>query len=61
MDYLYLIIGILLILLGILLISYYSFYLNKKERKEGLTINLAVAGYGAIIIGVGFIIREFKK
>jgi uncharacterized membrane protein len=57
MDWINLIIGILLIVLGILLISLYQDL--KKENKTGtFSFKIQTGGIGLIMIGITLIIRE---
>ena len=56
MNAYYLLLGILLVFLGILIISYY--YKLKKNEKGVFSFKLLSGGYGFIIIGVGLILRE---
>jgi len=57
MDLINILIGVLLNVLGFFLIKYYLL-LVKENKHGGLSINLIGAGIGAIIIGVGLIIKE---
>lgn len=57
MNYFNFILGILLIILGILFIYEYT-SLVKKRKHSGLTINIAVSGYGLTIVGIVLILRE---
>lgn len=58
MDWINLLIGILLIILGIFLIKFYQ-DLKKGNKAGGLSFKIQTAGIGCIIIGIGLIIREF--
>lgn len=58
MDWINIVIGILSIILGISLIVYYQ-NLKRENKTGGLSFKLQTAGIGAIIIGIGLIIREF--
>ena len=51
-----LILAILLIILGISILIYYSGL--KKKEKSGLSIKLIGGGIGFIMIGISLIIRE---
>ena len=57
MDFLNLIIGALLIVLGVLFIMYYNSLV--KEKKQGaLSFKIRTAGIGLIMIGLSLIVRE---
>lgn len=60
MDFIYLILGVLLIVLGIALISYYN-SLVKEKKQGGLSFKIRTAGICLIIIGIGLIIRELNN
>jgi hypothetical protein len=57
MEIYYLLLGGLLIILGVLIVTFY--YKLKKGEKGGLSFKLLTGGYGFIIIGFGIIIKEF--
>ena len=58
MDYINIIIGILLIVLGIILIKYYH-YLKREKKAGGLSFKFQTGGIGCIMIGIALIIRAF--
>ncbi|MDE3744142.1 hypothetical protein PHU20_19970 [Maribacter sp. D37] len=58
MNWINIIIGVLLIILGIFLIKYYQ-DLKQNKKTAGLSFKIQTAGIGCIIIGIGLIIREF--
>lgn len=51
------ILGILCIVLGILIITFYEYFLDSKN-KGVLSFKIRTAGIGSIIIGIGLIIKE---
>lgn len=57
MDFIILTFAILLIILGVGLIVYYQ-KLKKENKVGGLSFKLQSVGIGALIIGIGLIIRE---
>ena len=57
MDFINIIIGVLSIILGIFLIVLYQ-KLKKEKKAGGLSFKFQTAGIGAIMIGMGLIIRE---
>ncbi|MFD0990767.1 hypothetical protein ACFQ1R_11715 [Mariniflexile jejuense] len=59
MDWINLLIGILLIILGIFLIKFYQ-DLKRENKTGGLSFKLQTAGIGCVIIGIGLIIRELN-
>ena len=56
MNFLNIIFGVLLILLGVLIIWYYE----KSINKRGLSFKIRTAGIGLVIIGIGLILKEFE-
>ena len=56
MDWIIIVIGLLIIVLGVLLIKFY--YDLKPNEKGGLTFKLQTAGIGCLIIGIGLILKE---
>ncbi|SFZ95284.1 hypothetical protein SAMN05428642_1233 [Flaviramulus basaltis] len=58
MDWIDIIIGILLIILGIFLIKIYR-DLKKENKTGGLSFKLQTGGIGCIMIGIALIIRAF--
>lgn len=57
MNFIYILIGILSIFVGILLIIYYR-KLKSENKTGGLSFKIQTGGIGAIIIGIGLILRE---
>ena len=60
MDYINMIIGLLLIVLGICLVIYY-YDLKKEKKTGGLSFKIRTGGIGFVIIGIGLIIRELFR
>ncbi len=56
MDWITIVIGLLIIVLGVLLITFY--HNLKPNEKGGLTFKLRTAGIGCLIIGIGLILKE---
>lgn len=59
MDWINLLIGLLLIILGTFLIKFYQ-DLKRENKTGGLSFKLQTAGIGCIIIGIGLVIRELN-
>ncbi|MCG2432124.1 hypothetical protein [Aequorivita xiaoshiensis] len=57
MNYINILIGILSIFAGIMLIKYYQ-KLKSENKTGGLSFKIQTGGIGAIIIGIGLILRE---
>ena len=56
MNYVYITVGVLLIIIGVSLISLY--FKLKKTEKSALSVNLLVAGIGSVLLAIGLIVRE---
>ena len=59
MNFIYIILGILIIVIGIFLINYYQ-KIKKENKTGGLSFKLQTAGIGCIIIGIGLIVKAIK-
>ena len=57
MNFINILIGISLISVGVLLIIYYH-KLKSQNKTGGLSFKIQTTGIGAIIIGIGLILRE---
>lgn len=55
MDYLNIVLGLLLIVLGFFVIKYYQ---EELSEQGGLTFKIRTASIGLIIIGLGLILKE---
>lgn len=55
----YSILGVLSILIGIYLISYFE-NLKKSKKTGGFSFKLRTAGIGLIIIRIGLLVKAFK-